>query len=49
MQNTLSEKKWQALKAVQDKKVMLVDSDVITRPSPRALTALELISNFVNE
>ncbi|MFA5105042.1 MAG: helical backbone metal receptor [Candidatus Margulisiibacteriota bacterium] len=49
MRDALSEKKWQALKAVQDKKVMLIDSDILTRPSPRALTALELISNFVNE
>ncbi len=49
LQNILSEKKWQALKAVQDKKVMLIDSDIITRPSPRALTALELISSFINE
>ena len=49
MQNVLSEKKWQALRAVADKKVMLIDSDIITRPSPRSVTALEIISNFVNE
>lgn len=49
MQNMLSDRKWQQLKAVRDKKVILVDSDIITRPTPRAVRALELISGFLNE
>lgn len=49
LQKVLSDKRWQSLKAVQDKKVMLIDSDIVTRPSPRALTALDLISTFINE
>ncbi len=49
MQQTLADEKWQALRAVREKKVILIDSDILTRPTPRAVKALELISGFVNE
>jgi len=42
------DRKWDAVKAVKDKKILLIDSDIITRPSPRIVKAMELISKFIN-
>jgi len=38
---------WKLLKAVKENKILLIDSDIITRPSPRLITALDLISGFI--
>jgi len=48
MRSITDDRKWSAVKAVKDKKILLIDSDIITRPSPRIVKAMELISKFVN-
>lgn len=41
--------RWKILNAVKNNRVLLIDSDIITRPSPRLVTALDLISNFIKK
>ncbi len=40
--------KWNGLKAIKENHIMLIDSDIITRPSPRLVEALDLINRFIN-
>ena len=35
------------LKAVKNKKILVIDDDIISRPAPRAFDALEQISHFL--
>jgi len=38
---------WQRLTAVKDKRVFVVDSDIVSRPGPRAIDGLEAIQAFL--
>lgn len=38
--------RWKGLKAVRNKKVLLIDADLISRPGPRIIDGLEKISEF---
>lgn len=48
MRSITDDGKWSSVKAVKAKKILLIDSDIITRPSPRIVKATELISKFIN-
>ncbi|MCX5749621.1 MAG: cobalamin-binding protein [Candidatus Saganbacteria bacterium] len=41
--------KWRIIKAVKENNMLLIDSDIITRPSPRLMTALDLITSFIQK
>ncbi len=41
--------KWKKLRAVQNKRVLLVDADVISRPGPRIVSAVDEIATFLYE
>lgn len=43
------DQKWQKLDAIKNGKVLLVDADIIIRPTMRTLKAVELISKFISE
>lgn len=47
MDKILKSEKWNKVNAVKLKKVLLIDSDIITRPTPRLIHALDLISAFI--
>lgn len=40
--------KWKQLRAVRQNRVLLIDSDIITRPSPRLVKALDLVFSLIN-
>ncbi|MEK7376379.1 MAG: ABC transporter substrate-binding protein, partial [Candidatus Margulisiibacteriota bacterium] len=44
-----SDKRLANLKAVKENKILLIDSDIITRPTPRLITALNLINTFIRK
>ena len=39
---------WKSIPAVQDKRVHLVDSDLIDRPSPRLIEGLEIMAKLIH-
>lgn len=41
------DKRWEKIAAVQNKKVLVIDQDIISRPGPRVTEAIETISRFV--
>ncbi len=40
--------KWKSIPAVQEKRVHLIDSDLIDRPSPRLIEGLEMMARFIH-
>ena len=44
-----SDKRLANLTAVKENKILLIDSDIITRPTPRLITALNLIKTFIRK
>ena len=43
-----SDKRWQMIEAVWDNRIILIDSDIITRPGPRVMKALDIITTMIN-
>jgi len=43
----LSESRFQKLEAVKRKKVLFIEADLLSRPGPRVVEALEKIANFI--
>jgi iron complex transport system substrate-binding protein len=41
-----NDKRWKNLKAVKENRVLFIDSDIISRPGPRAVLAVEQIAGF---
>jgi iron complex transport system substrate-binding protein len=41
--------RWQGLAAVKQGKILIIDADVISRPGPRIVDALETIAKFIDE
>ncbi len=41
--------KWKMLKAVRENKILLINADIITRPTPRLADALDLIVSFIHK
>lgn len=44
-----SDKRLENMTAIKENKILLIDSDIITRPTPRLITALNLISTFIRK
>jgi iron complex transport system substrate-binding protein len=44
-----NDKKWGLLDAVNKRNILLIDSDVITRPGPRLVDALDIIVSFIHK
>ena len=44
-----ADKRLANIAAVKDNKILLIDSDIITRPTPRLITALNLINTFIRK
>lgn len=42
-----NDKRLQKLRAVQNKRVLVIDADIISRPGPRVVDAVEIIANFL--
>ncbi|MFH1386464.1 MAG: helical backbone metal receptor [bacterium] len=40
-------KKWETLEAVREKRVLFIDPDILSRPGPRVVEAIDLVSNFI--
>jgi iron complex transport system substrate-binding protein len=43
-----SDSRWQSLSAVKNKRVLFIDADIISRPGPRVVEAIEEIAHFIN-
>jgi len=41
--------RWQKLRAVQNNKVLFIDADILSRPGPRIVYAIEEIASFIYE
>jgi iron complex transport system substrate-binding protein len=44
----LADERLQSVRAIQEKKVFLVDSDIVTRPGPRVIEALSLFAQILH-
>jgi iron complex transport system substrate-binding protein len=44
-----NDKRWQKLRAVKNKQVLVIDADTISRPGPRVIDAIEEIAGFFGE
>jgi iron complex transport system substrate-binding protein len=42
-----SDRRWQNVAAVKDGKILFIDQDIISRPGPRVVDAVETIANYV--
>lgn len=40
-------KKWETLEAAREKRVLFIDPAILSRPGPRVVEAIDLISNFI--
>lgn len=43
-----SDSRWQSLSAVRNKRVLFINADIISRPGPRVVEAIEEIAHFIN-
>lgn len=43
------DKRWEALSAVQNDKVLYLDADILSRPGPRVINAIMIIMDFIHE
>jgi iron complex transport system substrate-binding protein len=41
------DRRWQNIEAVKNGKILLIDQDIISRPGPRVVDAVEMVANFV--
>jgi iron complex transport system substrate-binding protein len=41
------EKRWRGLDAVKEHRILFIDQDIISRPGPRVIYAIEKIADFV--
>ncbi len=41
-------KRWSGIKAIRENRLLLIDSDLLTRPSPRIVDAVDLISTYMD-
>ncbi len=49
IKSIISQEKWKQLSAIKKGNFLLIDADLITRPTIRALKSIELIANFIRE
>jgi iron complex transport system substrate-binding protein len=42
----LSDKRWSSLTAVRNHRIVFIDPDIISRPGPRVINAIELLAEF---
>ncbi len=43
------DRRWQALSAVRNDRVLYIDADILSRPGPRVIQAIEKIMDFIHE
>ncbi|OGB89735.1 hypothetical protein A2625_06415 [candidate division WOR-1 bacterium RIFCSPHIGHO2_01_FULL_53_15] len=41
------DQRWQKLSAVKEKKILIIDADILSRPGPRVVDAVEEIAHFI--
>ena len=44
-----SDARWQILKAVKNDRILFIDADILSRPGPRVMDAIEEIAGFIHE
>lgn len=44
-----NDQRWQTLSAVKNGRVLYVEADILSRPGPRVIQAIELIMDFIHE
>jgi iron complex transport system substrate-binding protein len=44
-----NDKRWQKLSAVRNRRVLVIDADIISRPGPRVVDAIEAVNDFLIE
>lgn len=45
----IDNRRWNSLKAVQSGRILFIDADVLSRPGPRVVEAIEKIAGFIHE
>ncbi|MBU0671767.1 MAG: hypothetical protein KJ732_01920, partial [Candidatus Margulisbacteria bacterium] len=44
-----NDRRWQTLQAIRQDRVLFIDADILSRPGPRVIEAIEQIAEFIHE